>query len=136
MITYLENKQLISNHNIMQLNPFFLLILLDTTPISPTEPLPSYEGVFLKMLFSLLLLVLGVIATVWFTRRMTSGRFGHSSGKGIKILEKKVLSPKTMLYLIEVQGRQIVLAESHLEIQKIISFDTFSGAEEKASTEE
>lgn len=94
-----------------------------TTQVPATEALPSYEGAFLKMILTLLALVVGIIGTVWFMRRLSSGRFGGGSSHSIKVLEKKALSPKTMLYVIEVEGKQTLIAESQLEIKRIMELD-------------
>lgn len=92
-----------------------------TSPAAPmTDALPSYEGAFVKMFLTLLVLVVGIIGTVWFLKRLSKGRFGGSSGTSIVILEKKQLSPKTMLYVVEVEGKQALIAESQLEVKNIM----------------
>jgi flagellar protein FliO/FliZ len=97
-----------------------LLILADTT-----DALPSYEGVFLKMILTLAALVVGIIGSVWFFKRMTGGRVSGTPGRSIQVLERKALSPKTMLYLIDVDGKQSVIAESQLEVRRLMTLDTF-----------
>ena len=104
-----------------------LAILADA---APTDALPSYEGVFLKMILTLAALVVGIIGTVWFFKRMSVGRMGGSSGRSIQVLERKALSPKTMLYLIEVDGKQSVVAESQLEIKQLMTLDAFAEPEQ------
>jgi len=96
-----------------------LLAALETQTTSP-EPLPSYEGAFLKMALTFVAVIVGIIGTIWFMRKLSGGRFGTGSGQAIKIVEKKSLSPKTMLYVIEVDGKQTVIAESQLEIKRIM----------------
>ncbi len=103
----------------------FLTLLADaTTTIAPAAPmtdsLPSYEGAFVKMFLTLLVLVVGIIGTVWFLKRLSRGRFGGSSSTSIVVLEKKQLSPKTMLYVVEVEGKQALIAESQLEVKNIM----------------
>ena len=39
----------------------------------------------------------------------------------MKVLEKRPLSPKTMLYLIEMNGEEVVIAESQLEVRVLSS---------------
>jgi len=49
--------------------------------------------------------------------------------RAIKILEKRALSPKSMLYLIEVGGKPFVISESQLEVRLVQTLDwneTFS----------
>jgi flagellar biogenesis protein FliO len=117
------------------MNQFFILLADTIAPSSEipaaTEALPSYEGAFLKMILSLVALVIGIIGTVWFLKRIGGGRFGANSGRSIKIIEKKPLSPKTMLYVIEVEGKQTVIAESQLEIKRLMTLDSLSEPEKE-----
>jgi flagellar biogenesis protein FliO len=97
-----------------------------TQPIHPQIPdgaqLPSgeYGFVLLKMFFSLLVVALLLGLTIWFLRRLMRYRFDKSGGiEAIKVLEKKMISPKTMLYFVEIEGKKILLAESQLEVRQI-----------------
>jgi flagellar protein FliO/FliZ len=106
----------------------FLLLAADVTPpdtsvAPPPEVMPTYEGAFLKMFLTLLALVVGIFVTRWVLRRMSQGRFASGGGKAIRIVEKKPLSPKTMLYVIEVDGKQSLIAESQFEVRKLMSLD-------------
>lgn len=100
-----------------------LLAVVQTQTTDP-EPLPSYEGAFLKMALTFVAVIVGIIGTVWFMRKLSGGRFGSGSGQSIKIIERKSLSPKTMLYIIEVDGKQAVITESQLEIKRVIDLET------------
>ncbi|MBI3236963.1 MAG: flagellar biosynthetic protein FliO [Chlamydiales bacterium] len=92
----------------------------------PTGPV-SYETVFTKMIITLIGLVLFVILTIWVLRKIGQGRFrGFGSHRSIEILEKRPLSPKTMLYLVCLEGKKILMAESQLEVKKLISIDSSS----------
>jgi flagellar protein FliO/FliZ len=97
-----------------------LKILADAVTAAP-EPMPSYEGAFIKMCLILLALIVGIFATVWLLKRLAKGGFSQSSGKSIKIVEKRPLSPKTMLYIIEVDGQETLIAESQLEVKQLMS---------------
>jgi flagellar protein FliO/FliZ len=109
--------------------PLFLFANPETsTPPSPTETfiskaenMPSYEGAFVKMLLTLGGLLLLVFATIWFLRKITNGRFGSlGTQKKIQILEKKPLSPKTLLYLIEIDGKKVLISESQFEVRTLL----------------
>ena len=39
--------------------------------------------------------------------------------KAIKILEKRVLSPKSILYLVKVENKKVLISESHMEVRAI-----------------
>lgn len=84
----------------------------------------SYEAAFVKTIVVLVGLLVLVILTVWMFRKVSHGRLrGMNVLKSIKILEKRPLSPKSILYLIEVGGKQVLIAESQLEVRKIATLD-------------
>ena len=57
-------------------------------------------------------------------RKMSYGRLrGINALKSIKILEKRPLSSKSILYLIEVGGKQVLIAESQLAVRTITTLD-------------
>jgi flagellar protein FliO/FliZ len=89
------------------------------------QPLPPEEvGMQLVYMFLCLigLLVLAYFS-VWFLKRLFQNRIARGNAtQSIKILEKRMLSPKSVLYLVEVEGRKVLLAESHLEIQHLKSW--------------
>ncbi len=83
---------------------------------SPVEMVPGYEGAFLKMFLVLIALIVGIFFTVWILKKLSQGRWTQGNqNRSIKIIEKRPLSPKTMLYIIDVDGQQSVIAESQLE---------------------
>jgi flagellar biogenesis protein FliO len=102
----------------------------DTTPdaipsVSPIDMVPGYEGAFLKMFLALIALIVGIFFTVWLLKKLTQGKWAGGSSKAIKIIEKRPLSPKTMLYIIDVDGQQSVIAESQLEVKHLMNLETF-----------
>ncbi len=81
------------------------------------SPFPHY---FRRMLLSLGLLVGLLILTVWALKRLMRSREKEiNEQKKIKIIEKRVLSSKSLLYLVEVDGERVLLSESHLEIRPL-----------------
>jgi flagellar protein FliO/FliZ len=95
--------------------------------ISPIDMVPGYEGAFLKMFLALIVLIVAIFFTVWLLKKIGQGRWaGGSSNKAIKIIEKRALSPKTMLYIIDVDGQQSVIAESQLEIKHLMNLEEFT----------
>lgn len=90
-------------------------------------PSSDYGGALIKMFLSLIVLVALLYATVWFLRRLVQQRLQKGSdSQSIQILEKRMISPKTMLYLIEVDGKKTLIAESHLEVKRLESFENRS----------
>ena len=83
-------------------------------------PVSDLGGAFTKMLVTLVALVALLFISYWLLRRLIQNRLQKGVGNGsIQILEKKMISPKTMLYLVEVDQKKILLAESQLEIKKL-----------------
>lgn len=83
------------------------------------EPV-SYKAAFTKMMLSLLVLIILIVISVWMLRRISHGRMKQlNTGRSIKIIERRPLSAKSILYLIEVNGKKVVIAESQLEVRAI-----------------
>ena len=95
-------------------------------PMPDEIQMPTYEGAFLKMILTLVGLVALVFISVWLLKKLTQGKIGSFGKKHINIIERKPLSPKTILYIIEVDGKQILVAESQLEIKTLATLDHFS----------
>lgn len=90
----------------------------------PPLPSPDIGSAFLKMFLSLLVLILLLIISYRFLKRFMQNRFQKgSSAASIQILEKKMISPKTMLYVIKIDRKKILVAESHLDVRRLESFE-------------
>ncbi|WP_420420505.1 flagellar biosynthetic protein FliO [Simkania sp.] len=84
----------------------------------------SVETAFIKTIVVLVGLLVLVILTVWMFKKISHGRLrSFNYMKSIKILEKRPLSPKSMLYLVEVGGKQVLLAESQLQVKNVATLD-------------
>lgn len=105
----------------------YLIAAIETVTQPPVnETLPSYEGAFMKMIITFIAVVVGIIGTIWLMRRLMGGRVGGSHGHSIKVIERKAISPKTTLYVIEVDNKQSVIAESQLEIKHLMDLEISS----------
>lgn len=105
------------------------------TPIPKTSdqapgPLPSseemttsYEGAFVRMLVTLAGIVFLVFATLWILRRMGKGKFRLGLGQSINVIEKRALSPKSMLYIVEIGNKKVLIAESQLEVRSLATIE-------------
>lgn len=79
---------------------------------------PQFQKVFLKMIVYLVLFIILSFATIWSLKRMGRSKLAlANSNKAIKILEKRMLSPKSAIYLIELDGKKILVSESHLDMK-------------------
>lgn len=90
---------------------------------SSTEMTSSYEGAFVRMLVTLLGLVFLVFATFWILRRLGKGQFKMGSGRSINILEKRALSPKSILYIVEIGQKKVLISESQVEVRALTTFE-------------
>ncbi|MEI8301565.1 MAG: flagellar biosynthetic protein FliO [Chlamydiota bacterium] len=89
-----------------------------------TSATSSYESAFLKMILVLVGILVFVFIVFFLFKKFSSSRMQQSNHtRTIKILEKRAISPKSMLYLIEIGGQKILIAESQLEIRPISNLD-------------
>lgn len=99
---------------------------------SSTEITESYEGSFLRVIVSLVGLIILVVVTFWILKRLGRGRFGKfGSDKSIHIIERRPLSPKSVLYLVEVGNKRVLLSESQLEVRSLTSYELLDEEEEE-----
>jgi len=85
----------------------------------------QFESAFKRMLWVLAGLVALIIATVWMIRRLMNIRLSQTNNlSSIKILEKRNLSPKSVLYIVEVDEKRVLLAESQIELRKLTTLET------------
>ena len=88
-------------------------------------PVENYQASLMKMFFMLILLIAFLILTVWLLRKFLNARMQLASqGKSIQILERRTISPKSILYLIEIDGENFLISESQVQIQKIEKLKT------------
>jgi flagellar biogenesis protein FliO len=90
---------------------------------APLPPPTDLGMTLVKMLISLLALALLLFASYWFLKRLIQNRLQKGVGRqSIEIVEKRMISPKTMLYLVQVENKKILFAESHLEVKALDTF--------------
>lgn len=98
------------------------LISLATSVAEATPSLPPTDiaATLVKMLLAMAALALLLFASYWFLRKLVQNRMQKGgTHQSIQILEKRMISAKTMLYLVEVENKKVLLAESHLEIKTL-----------------
>ena len=81
-------------------------------------PEVDYGVALTRMLLSLAACIVLLVISVWFLRRLMQSRFQRpSTSQSIQILEKRMISPKSALYLVEIEGKKVLVAESQLEVK-------------------
>jgi flagellar biogenesis protein FliO len=78
----------------------------------------SLSSMFSSLLIISVLLFVGLFILKKILRRGKKGAWGN----GIKIIERKALTPKSFLYLVDIYGKVIVIAESPQGIHLITEF--------------
>lgn len=96
---------------------------IDVMQQIPPIPPGDYGAAFVKMVLTMIAIIALLFGTIWFLRRLVQQRLQRGVGEqSIRVLEKKMISPKTMLYLIEADKKKILIAESHLEVKRLENF--------------
>ncbi|MCC5833023.1 MAG: flagellar biosynthetic protein FliO [Chlamydiales bacterium] len=92
----------------------------------------NYWGQFVNMLLTLGIILVLIFVSVYFLKRLMRSRIEHlNRSTGIKILERRALNSKSSLYLIDVLGKGIVIAESQAGIQVVTELPADVKVEEK-----
>src|SRR5580700_9630268 len=90
---------------------------------SSQEMTDSYENAFMRMLVTLVGLAFLVFATFWILRRLSKGKFKMGAGHTIHILERRALSPKSVLYIVKIGNKKVLISESQLEVRTLTSVE-------------
>ncbi|NGX53687.1 MAG: hypothetical protein K1000chlam4_00404 [Chlamydiae bacterium] len=120
----------------------FLLSSFFTSPLladegGPDGPSFNYWGEFVNMLVTLGIIIVMVIASVWILKRIMRSRMrnlNHSTG--IKLLERRSLSSKSSLYLVDILGKAVVISESPAGVQLITELPPETNVEELLETKQ
>ncbi len=74
---------------------------------------PDVRSLFYKTVFLLVSVVGVLLGASYFVKRMTGAKLtGMSSEGAIRLLERKYLSPKCSVWLVEIEGQKAVVAEN------------------------
>ncbi len=97
-----------------------------THPEAPTEDLTqtSYGHALTKMVLTLAALLALFALSYWLLKKVGRHRVtGMNNLKAIKIRERRPISPKTTLYLLELAGKEILIAESQLDVRPLAAYE-------------
>ena len=92
---------------------------------------------FVKMSATLGLVIALILIVAWFLKRIVNTRLEQGNNtSSINVIEKRAISQKTMVYLLDVEGKGIVLAEGHNGVTFLGNFrvQDEEGDEEKLPT--
>lgn len=89
---------------------------------------------FINMLTTLGLIVAIVLLATWYFKKMLSTKVDQlNTTSQIKVIERRVLSPKVTVYLLDVKGEGIILAESATDVTRLGNFEVKSSEHEPRS---
>ena len=97
-----------------------------TQSLDPIEP-TDFKATFFKMMTSITLIVAVVFLILWLVKKFSANRF-HTLNREryIKVIEKRPISPKTMVYIVEIGNKQMLIAESQLEVEVLTHLEAFN----------
>src|SRR5579872_5759630 len=76
-------------------------IAMEALSQAPSVPPGDFGATFVKMILTMVAIVALLFFALWFLRRLIQQRLQKGVGNhSIQILEKRMISPKTMLYLL------------------------------------
>jgi flagellar biogenesis protein FliO len=87
----------------------------DTIGVITAQESQSYNfwGEFVNMIATLVFVLILIVATIWLLKKIMRSRTQTlNRTNGIKILERRPLNQKAALYLIDILGKGVVIAES------------------------
>lgn len=98
---------------------------LSDLPYSVSKDLMPFpdSGSFTRMWITLAAALILLFITLWLLRRFKTGHFKKFGGNSstFAIIERKTLSPKTMLYIVEINNKRLLISESQVEVRTLTS---------------
>ena len=77
---------------------------------------------FFKTLLSMALCLAAILVALWFVKRFANKKFFNLNDQhNIKIIERRPISPKSVLFLVQIGNKQVLIAESQLEVRALTS---------------
>lgn len=98
-------------------------VVKEPSPIDITSSTALYKASFMRTILFTLGLLLIFFLIIWLIRRFPGSKLQQGRGKQIKVIEKRMISPKSSLYLIEVGEKQVLISESQADMRLIQTFD-------------
>lgn len=80
----------------------------------------DYYDRFMQMLYLLGLIIVGLFVAMYFLKRFVQGNVERANASSnIKILEQRNLSARSVLYIVEAEGKQVLVAETASQVTKL-----------------
>lgn len=84
-----------------------------------------YSALWNKTLMLLIVMLLVLFAGTWYLKKFGMMRVKDAPGQAtrIQLLEKRVISPKAVVYLLSIDGQKVALSETSSGIQVLQGFE-------------
>lgn len=103
------------------------LLAEESTSIVPLEdipPPPEPYVEFMQLMLTLALIIAFLLIIMWWIKRYMNARVEQLNvSSSIKIIERRSLSPKSSLYIIEAMGKYVLAAESATGFSPLVVVD-------------
>lgn len=128
-----QNQDQKSQQKPPSINPEEPVFPLEDFMETPNKQNDRFFTEFLNMLATLGFVIGIILLAAWFLRRLLNTRLEQiNTTSTIKIIERRSLSPKTALYLIEIYEKTVLIAESQNGVTQLAEFA--DNKEEPATT--
>lgn len=98
--------------------------LFPASQIPIEEPTDKFTSELYNMLITLGLFVAVIIALTWILKRILNAKVQQDNVRSnIKVVERRNLSPKSGIYILEVFGKTLIVAESPAGFQHLATMD-------------
>lgn len=110
---------------------FFCIPKLAWADAIEMPPHPYWKD-FVNMLITLFCILGLIMISIWALKKIFRSRMRQmNKHTAIKIIERRTLTPKSSLYLVNILGKNVVIAESQAGIQMITEVGQFEPDEEE-----
>jgi flagellar biogenesis protein FliO len=103
---------------------FLTTLLLFVFPLMGQEPLPEptstefepgkFYAEFFKMMTMLGIIIVFLLLLMWFVKRFLNAKITQfNKDSPIQVLERRMISQKTALYIVDIHDQKVLIAESH-----------------------
>lgn len=99
-------------------------VLFPASQLPLEEPTDKFTGELYNMLITLGMVIGVIFALSWFLKRFLNAKVQQdNANSNIKVLERRSLSTKSGIYLLEVYGKILVIAESPAGFQHLTTIN-------------
>ena len=112
-----------------------ILLEEDSTPPPAKVTDFNFGTEFTKMIFLLALVIGLLMISAWFLKRLMKQRLESMNDiSQIKILERRIINQKTIIYIVELPGKRLVIGESPSGLVNLTELPPENASEDQTSS--